>query len=1091
VQARTREVQESLEYQTAISGVLNVISRSPAQIGPVLDAIAETAQRLCRSERVLIFQLADGRACLAADRGENAALVEYLKQNPVQLDRGSVTGRVLLERRTVHIPDVLADPEYNVRQAIGLADPATGADWIRTALGVPLLREGATVGGVIVLGRSAVQPYTEHEIELITTFADQAVIAIENARLFDEVQARTKELTEALEQQTATSEVLQVISSSPGELEPVFEKMLENATRICDSKFGSLLLYDGNVFRFAAIFGAVEGWFEFRRRQSVVQSRGDDPLGRLVATKQMQHTADIRAEPAYLARDPEFVPLADVAGARTLLTVPMLKEGVLVGAITIYRQEVRPFTDKQIELVQNFANQAVIAIENTRLLNELHEALEQQTATSEVLSVISSSPSELQPVFDKMLENATRICAAKFGNLVLREGDALRMVAGHGLPPAFDEFWRSGPLKPSPKAGITRAIETRQPVHIADFSTAPTYLERHPLAVAGVELGGIKTLLLVPMLKGNEAIGALGIYRQEVLPFTDKQIDLVTNFAKQAVIAIENARLLSELRESLQQQTATSEVLQVISSSPGELQPVFDKMLENATRICDSKFANLLLYDGNTFRVEATFGAPEGWAELRRREPLVRLSSDGQPLARVVATGQLQHVADLRNERAYIERNPFVVPLVEVAGARTLVTVPMLKEGAIVGAITMYRQQVRPFTDKQIELVQNFANQAVIAIENTRLLRELRESLEQQTATSEVLSVISTSPGELDPVFKTILENATRICEAGIGNLLLYNEGAFRNVSFYNTPEAFPEQDRGVPFVPPPNAPLSRVLQTKQPVHVADIRTEAAYKAGFRPLSLIADIGGARTLLAVPMLKNRELVGVVGIYRQEVRPFTDKQIKLVQSFASQAVIAIENSRLLNELRARTIDLARSVEELHALGDVGQAVNSTVDLETVLTTIVAKATQLSSTEAGAIYVFDDADQEFRLRATYGMDEKIVDEIRDRHIRVGETAIGEAAKLRTPIQIPDVQNDPSQFVLDIIVRAGFRALLIIPLLGIDRIVGALVVRRRQPGARRSMPSLAIPNLFSITSTARRRTRCGRCWTACRPTASISSA
>jgi len=324
----------------------------------------------------------------------------------------------------------------------------------------------------------------------------------------------------------------------------------------------------------------------------------------------------------------------------------------------------------------------------------------------------------------------------------------------------------------------------------------------------------------------------------------------------------------------------------------------------------------------------------------------------------------------------------------------------------------------------------------------------LSEALEQQTATSEVLKVISSSPGELQPVFEAMLANAVRICEASFGVLFRYEDGGIYAASMYGVPPAFAEFWQKGSRQPGSRTAFARVIDTKQTVHVVDVRSEPAYVAREPVFVAAVDLGGFRTLLNVPMLKENELIGIFAIYRQEVRPFTEKQVELVTNFAAQAVIAIENTRLLHELQARTGELAQSVGELRALGEVSQAVNSTVDLETVLTTIVAKATQLSSTEAGAIYVFDDTAQEFRLRATHGLEESAVAEIRDRHIRIGETSIGEAALRRMPLQIPDIKEDPSA-TLDVIVRAGFRALLIVPLLSADQIVGALVVRRRQPG------------------------------------------
>ena len=435
----------------------------------------------------------------------------------------------------------------------------------------------------------------------------------------------------------------------------------------------------------------------------------------------------------------------------------MLKENELIGVFTLYRQEVRPFTDKQIALVTHFAAQAVIAIENARLLDELRqrtddltvrttdltEALEQQTATSEVLQVISSSSGDLQPVFATMLGNAARICDAKFGNIFRWDGDAMHLVATHNTPPAFAEYRKRRPLPLKPNLPFGRMVAAKIVVHCADTAALPAYTEqRDPDVVAAVELGGIRTFVAVPMLKENKLIGAVIVYRQEVRPFTDKQIELVQNLAAQAVIAIENARLLNELRqrttdltertadltEALEQQTATSEVLQVISSSPGDLQPVFEAMLANAVRICDATFGNIYRWDGDAFSLVATHNTPLAYAEARRRSPV--RPNPNNIFGLMVATKAVAHVPDAAEQR---ERgNPEYATAVELGGVRTCLAAPMLKEHELIGSISLFRQEVRPFTDKQIALITNFAAQAVIAIENARLLNELRQSLEQR-----------------------------------------------------------------------------------------------------------------------------------------------------------------------------------------------------------------------------------------------------------------------------------------------------------------------------------------------------------------------
>ena len=415
----------------------------------------------------------------------------------------------------------------------------------------------------------------------------------------------------------------------------------------------------------------------------------------------------------------------------------MLKEGEAIGVITIYRKEVRDFSDKQIELVTNFAAQAVIAIENTRLLNELRESLQQQTATTDVLKVISSSPGNLEPVFQALLANATRICGAKFGTLYLHRGDAFYADAFHNAPPAFVEERKNRPLHPAPGTTLGRAASTKKVVQTVDITKGEPYRNRDPFVVGGAELGGYRTVVSVPMLKEGELIGAISIYRQEVLAFSDKQIELVQNFADQAVIAIENVRLLNELRESLQQQTATAEVLKVISSSPGELAPVFDAILGNATRICEANFGTLTQVVDGIPSLMFQLNVPAPLEEYWRRE--FPRPSPHNAISLVITTGQAVHVKDLQAYQAYIDGDPLAVAGVELGGIRTLLIVPMLKDEKTFGTIGIYRQEVRPFTDKQVELVSNFAAQAAIAIENTRLLNELRQRTDDLSKSLENL----------------------------------------------------------------------------------------------------------------------------------------------------------------------------------------------------------------------------------------------------------------------------------------------------------------------------------------------------------------
>jgi GAF domain-containing protein len=783
-----------------------------------------------------------------------------------------------------------------------------------------MLKENELVGSIVIY-RKEVRPFTEKQVAIVSNFAAQAVIAMENARLLTETR-------EALEQQTATAEVLQVINSSPGDLAPVFDAMLEKAMRLCDASMGVFTSFDGNRFKPALSRGVPPRYAEYLATTSD-QPSPDGTNQRVLGGEDVAHVTDLTEAVGYRTGHPWVRALVELGDARSLVTVALRKDDALLGTITLYRREVRSFSDKECALLQNFAAQAVIAMENARLLNELRESLEEQTATSEVLQVISSSPGDLEPVFAAMLEKAVRICDARFGIIYRWDGDTLHLVAAHNMPPAFAEFAfakfrRRSSLRPSSQNAIGRALATKMPVHVADLAVLRPYIEERDAGyVAAVELGGARTFLAAPMLKENELIGLFSLYRQEVRPFTDKQIALVTNFAAQAVIAIENARLLNELRqrtadltESLEQQTATSEVLQTISGSPGHVQPVFDTMLEEAVRICDATFGNIQSWDGETFQVVATHNTPPALVEARKRLPVRPISADA-PLGRLVASKRVVHIDDLAAEPSYIEhRHPAVVAAVEGGGVRTALLVPMLKENEVIGAFTLSRQEVRHFTEKQIALVTNFAAQAVIAIENARLLSELRESLEEQTATSDVLKVISSSPGDLEPVFDAMLAKAARICDASFGNIFRWDGDALHLVGTHNTPPALAEARRRSPVRATAEMPVGRMLATKTPVHVADLAAEPVYTEERDPTVVAGvELGGVRTVLLVPMLKENELIGVFGLYRQQVRPFTDRQIALVQNFASQAVIAIENTRLLNELRRRTEEVEKLNQHL--------------------------------------------------------------------------------------------------------------------------------------------------------------------------------
>jgi GAF domain-containing protein len=1025
-------LNEALQQQAATADVLKVISRSTFDLQSVLDTLVKSATRLCEAQDAFIFLPTGGNVFRAAARhGFTPEFHQFIESNPPTLDRGSVVGRTAIEGRVVHSSDVLAEPNYTRHDAQRISG-------FRAALGVPLLREGKVVG-VIFLSRTKPQPFTDKQIALVTTFADQAVIAIENTRLFEAEQQRTRELSESLQQQTATSEVLSIISSSPGELEPVFQSMLENATRICGAKFGVLWQAEGEGFRTVAAYGLPPKFADERRRTPLIHPSGDDPLGILVRTRQPFHIADIRTLDSYIRGFPPLVALADIGGARTLLSAPMLKDGEVVGAIAIYRQEMRPFTDKQIELVANFAAQAIIAIENTRLLNELRESLQQQTATADVLKVISRSTFDLQSVLNTLVASAASLCEADKGAIMMRKGEVYRIQANYGFAPEAIQWARDNPVLPDRGSATGRATLEGKAIHIPDVLIDPDYQ-----ATGYQQAFAYRSILSVPLLREGAAVGVFNLTRDKVKPFTNRQIELVTAFADQAVIAIENVRLFEaeqqrtrELSESLERQTATSDVLRVISSSTGDLMPVFEAMLQNAVRICGAEFGNLMLREGDAFRVGATHGAPAAYVDFVHREGPFRIDPR-LGLGRMLQTKQTYQVADL--VAAPTHGDKLRIATIELAGARTVLGVPMLKDDDMVGSIIIYRREVRPFTDKQIELVQNFAAQAVIAIENARLLNELRlrtddlsEALEQQTATSEVLKVISSSPGELEPVFQAMLENAIRICEAKFGTLFRFDGEKFHLAAQFGTPAEFAEfQRRRNAFRPTPGSLLDGVMQTKRMSYTADNAAEPVPGD-------VTRLGGARSFVSVPMLKEGDLVGTINIYRQEVRPFTDKQIALVENFASQAVIAIENTRLLSELR-------ESLERQTATADVLKVISrSTFDLRTVLDTLVESAARLCEADQAAIT--QPRDDVLLYAASFGFPQGFIEIAKRTAFVPGSgTITGRVLLEGKPVQIDDVLADP-EYNFEGQKAAGFRTALGVPLLREDESIGVMVLLRSQ--------------------------------------------
>src|SRR6516165_2207167 len=886
LESRDEELNESLEQQAATAEILKVINASPGDLTPVFDIILEKAHSLC-DVPCGSLQLFDNAHTLAvAVRGMAELFEKFLRQG-YRLDRNQPVQSL----RPFQIDDLakFATDGSALQAAFELGG-------LRTMLSVPLVRNGVAFGR-IVAGRQEVRPFSEHQIELLRSFADQAVIAIENARLFNETK-------EALEQQTATADILKVIASSPSDVQPVFEVIVERAVRLCGARMGRVYRYDGNVIQMVAGYGlSVPGLGKVQ--QVFPRPATDDTIaGQVIQSRKAYFVTDIEHDQSVPALSRQMI---EALGTRSQVTVPMLRAGgEPIGAITVGWADPGAYQDQQVTLLKTFATQAVIAIENARLFNETKEALERQTATAEILQAINSSPGDLAPVFDAILEKAHRLCDVAQGSLQLYDGSKFRAVAIRGLSEAFANRLREG-VSVNPNA--QPLLKGARFVQIPDLGEIDD-----PLSRAAFELAGIHTVLFIPLRKDGTLLGRISASRSEVKLFTEKEIGLLESFAAQAVIAMENARLLGELRrrtsdltESLQQQTATADVLKVISRSAFDLQPVFDAIAENAVRLCEAERAFIFRFDGHFLRAVASYNVGSEVKRFVEENPIALGRSS--IAARAGLERRTMHVDDVQADADYAYAVRDVDPI------RTILAVPMLNGDELVGVITIYRVEVKPFTDKQVTLVETFAAQAVIAVENTRLLNELRQSLQQQTATAEVLKVISRSTFDLPAVLHALVETAARLCNADKGTITRQKDGAFYRAESYGFSKDFMNYVRSIPVVMDRHTATGRALLEGVVVHIPDVEADPEYS-----FSEAQRLGDYRSLLGVPMMREGVAIGVIALTRTEARAFTEKEIELAMTFADQAAIAIENVRLFDEVQARTGDLAASLQELRTAQD---------------------------------------------------------------------------------------------------------------------------------------------------------------------------
>lgn len=898
------ELDDAIRRERSHAKVLKIISDRDGDLNTVIDAVLDHALEICEAEFGILFEYqGDMKFRELRSRNISPEFAEWLSQQQTfKVEPGTGIGRLASTLQLISIADVRSEDIYQSGAPLRIATADLGK--ARSFAAIPMISGGRLIGAFTVY-RTRLHPFNDRALELASVFADQAVIAIENVRRFQELQHR-------LERAAATREILNAIRDSRDDSGPVLDVILRHAAQLCDADAAAMTLgREGDASQSLAAAQDMHQTTRALYSEGKVSMNPESSLvARAIVTGKTLHVPDYADTDDYRAGEEVFRSLVDDTGLRTSINVPLLSDGEGIGALVLYRKEVRPYTDDQIALVETFAAQAVIAIENVRQFRELQTRLEREAASREILDAISQSRADPTAVFEIILKNTLKLCHAPQASLSLISEDGTQLVPvareGH-IDDPDQTFGRTG--VPLDQPGMrTAAVREKRIIHVDDVRETEFYKQGEPNIRALADVLGARTALLVPLISGDDSVGVVLIYRNKIKPFTTEEIALVETFAAQAAIAIENTRQFREVQERLEREHASAEILHTISQSRDDETPVFKAIVESAGRLCASPvtFLVLLSEDHKTWTLAARAG--DAMREIKVGQTWDVATE--YPPYQAIKRKEIAQEEDLKETDFYKSGDPDAVQFADTEGIRSRAFVPLIADGVAIGILTLCRREVGLFAKGDLALVEAFAAQAVIAIRNSTQFRELKTRLEREAATREILQVISQSRDDEQPVFTSILTNAQRLCGAPFGNLNMISEDGTRLEIVADGIEPFEPFRPGWSWPIDSGLLVARSVREKAVLQIEDAALDPLFAQGDQDRVTVVK-AGVRSVLTVPLISGGVGIGSMGLYRRDLRPFSPDEIALVQTFAEQAVIAIENVRQFKALESRT-------EEVQAL-----------------------------------------------------------------------------------------------------------------------------------------------------------------------------